>query len=57
LGLLEKKTIFNDELQSERVQKLRTDFASDLENIPPEKLVFIDESGVHIGMIPVPLES
>ena len=45
-----KKTVFSSERQSERVQALRQEFTESVAKIPPEDLVFIDESGLSVKM-------
>lgn len=38
------------EKESERVQQARVDYWREIEGIDPENLVFVDESGVNLGM-------
>ena len=45
-----KKTFHATERETPEVQKERQDFQEDKANMPVDKLIFIDESGVNIGM-------
>ncbi|MBO3457257.1 IS630 transposase-related protein [Aetokthonos hydrillicola Thurmond2011] len=47
---LKKKTLRSSQAQTERVQKLRTEFWQKIKLIDPENLVFIDEMGVLLGL-------
>ena len=44
-----KKTLHPSEKETERVQKLRVEFWEKIRSIPPEDLVFIDESGLNLA--------
>jgi len=46
-----KKTLHATERDTPGVQKERQEFQQDRVNMPVEKLIFIDESGIHIGMV------
>jgi transposase len=46
-----KKTLHAAEKESERVQQRRVDYWSDIRDINPANLIFIDESGVNLAML------
>lgn len=46
-----KKTMYAAEKNSDRVQKKRAEFREQIQNIPAEDLVFVDESGVNLAMV------
>ena len=46
----QKKTLKDDERESERVKALRAAWPEPLAGVPPEDLVFVDESGVNLAM-------
>jgi len=46
-----KKTLHASERDTPAVQKERQEFQQDSANMPVEKLVFIDEAGINIGMV------
>jgi hypothetical protein len=47
---LKKKTLRSSQAQTERVQKLRTEYWLQVQHIPLENLVFLDETGVLLGL-------
>lgn len=46
-----KKALHPSEKQSERVQALRADYWEALRQVRVQDLVFIDESGIHLGLV------
>jgi DDE superfamily endonuclease len=51
LGLnRKKKTLRSSQAATERVQKLRTEYWEKVKDIDPENLVFLDETGVLLGL-------
>ena len=50
MGLAIKKTLFADEVQSERVQSLRKSFKADTEILDGNRIIFIDEVGFSVKM-------
>ena len=46
-----KKTFHASEQETPEVQKERQEFQSDKPNMPVDKLIFIDESGINTGMV------
>ena len=46
-----KKTLHATERDTPEVKKEREEFQKDRANMPVEKLIIIDESGIHIGMV------
>ena len=46
-----KKTLHATERDTPGVQKERQEFQQDMANMPVEKLVFIDEARIHMGMV------
>ena len=49
-GFSRKKTHRSSQAGTERVQKLREEYWEKVKNIDPENLVFIDETGVMLGL-------
>ena len=45
-----KKTLRSSQCATERVQKLRCEYWQQVQNIDPENLVFLDETGVELGL-------
>ena len=45
-----KKTLRSSQGQTERVQKLRIEYWEKVRDIDPENLVFLDETGVLLGL-------
>ena len=48
-AIVEKKTLRSSQCATERVQKLRGEYWEQVQNILPENLVFLDETGVELG--------
>lgn len=48
---LKKKTLRSTQCATERVQKLRCEYWEQVRDIPPENLVFLEETGVGLGLI------
>lgn len=46
-----KKSLHPTEKESERVQLLRRDYWKEVRDVPVQDLIFIDESGVNLGLI------
>jgi len=46
----QKKTFHADEQQREEVQRLRREYQQTYLDLDPAQMVFLDESGVHLGM-------
>jgi len=47
---LKKKTLRSSQAQTERIQKLRSEYWQQVQQIDPVNLVFIDEMGVLLGL-------
>ena len=47
----QKKTFHADERESEEVKKLRTEYQEICWELDPENMIFIDETGVNLGMV------
>ncbi len=47
---VKKKVLHPTEKRSDRVQKLRVDYWKEIEGIDPFDLIFLDESGVNLGL-------
>ena len=45
-----KKTLRSSQCATERVQKLRCEYWQQVQNIQEENLVFLDETGVELGL-------
>lgn len=45
-----KKTWYNKQAATERVQKLRVEYWGKIKQIEPENLVFLDETGILLGL-------
>jgi transposase len=50
LNLTRKKTLHASERQTQRVQKLRAEFWTELGEVKLEDLIFVDEAGVNLAM-------
>lgn len=50
-GHSKKKALYPCEKGSERVQRLRGEYWDEIRDVPVKDLVFIDESGVNLGLI------
>jgi hypothetical protein len=50
LGLNRKKTWYSSQAGTERVQKLRVEYWEKIKHIEPENLVFLDETGIILGL-------
>ncbi len=46
----QKKTCFSSQAATERVQKLRVEYWEKIKHIEPENLVFLDETGILLGL-------
>jgi len=46
-----KKTLHATERDTPEVKKEREDFQQDMANMPVEKLIIIDASGINLGMV------
>ena len=52
LGLTrKKKSLYPSQKETDRVQNLRREYWDKVRDVPVENLIFIDESGVNLGMI------
>jgi hypothetical protein len=50
LGINRKKTWYSSQATTERVQKLREEYWEKIKDIEPENLVFLDETGLILGL-------
>ena len=46
----EKKTWYSRQAATERVQKLRVEYWENIKHIEPQNLVFLDETGILLGL-------
>ena len=46
-----KKTWYSSQAGTERVQKLRVQYWEKIKHIEPENLVFLDETGILLGVV------
>jgi hypothetical protein len=46
-----KKSLYPSQKETDRVQNLRREYWDEVRDVPVEDLIFIDESGLHLGLI------